>query len=320
MFFTEILDDKSQDTTTIPQDTTINPSTATTYHQDTITIPPNTTANPQETTTMPQDTTTIAPNTTANPPDTTTSSQVATTIPQDTTVMPQDTTTNSPDIITTPKNFPLPIDCALLQVFCKQDPKLEKVPTIDSTTTTVEISKTSIQKLDSSSFTGLTQLKVLILNQNKIALIEPGTFSGQRSMTHLDLSYNVLQTLNGAMLEGLVSLKVLRITGNNITSMDPQTFSNLIHLLKLQVDINQLSTSRDIFLSSSSYSVTSKPPDVDVENSPTLLCDKSTCWLKEAGEKVNFMTNGTYSRPRCSKYPDTYWDEFPFNCNSYGTF
>ena len=154
------------------------------------------------------------------------------------------------------------------------------------------------------------------LNHNKISSIEPGTFHDQTLMTHLDLGNNALQTLSGDMWKGLDSLQVLRITENKITNMDSLTFSNLPQLTVVQVDIIQITKNQQILLAPSSYPDTPKPPNITVENVPTLLCDSSTCFLKKDGNKVNYMFNGSRSRPKCTNNREKFWDKVELDCPS----
>ena len=224
-----------------------------------------------------------------------------------------------PIVPTQPGIQPFKVDCTNPRTFCGMDSKLKYVPTIEQRTTIIAINNTLIQSLNSKSFSGLTQLKVLVLNYNKISSIEPDTFLDQVKLTELDLSYNVIKTLDGTMFQGLASLRVLRITGNNLTSIDPQTFSNLRHINTIQVDIIQLIEFRQIILSPSSYPEIPKVPNVTVENIHSIPCTISYCWLKDAEEKgymKHYKYNGTVSRPKCSDRPDVFWDEVELDCPS----
>ena len=180
--------------------------------------------------------------------------------------------------------------------------------------TTVDLANNSIQVLTSTSFTSLTEVKVMILNHNKISSIEPGAFLNQGGLKLLDLGNNAFQKLSGNTWKGLNSLEVLRITENKITTMNSTTFSNLPQLIVVQVDITQITTHQQFLLAASSYPDTPKAPNITVENVHTLLCDSSTCFLKEAGDKVNYMFNGRYSRPRCTNNRKKFWDEVNLNC------
>ena len=215
------------------------------------------------------------------------------------------------------------VNCTDPHALCRQNAMLEEVPTdVGHQRTAIinmDLTYNVIEILDSKSFTGLTQLKVLVLNHNKISSIEPGTFSGQSSVTHLDLSYNVLQTLNGAMFQGLASLRVLRITGNKITSIDPKTFSNLHQINNIQVDIIQLTVFRQIILNPSNYPATPKVRKVTVEDSHSFPCNSSYCWLKaleEKGYMDHYKYNGRVSRPKCLDRPGVYWDQVELDCSS----
>ena len=216
--------------------------------------------------------------------------------------------------------IPLRVNCEDPRTYCKQNSSSEKVPTdIDPQTTMIAIRNTHIQTLDSNSFTSLTELKIVMLNQNKISSIEPGTFRNQANLIRLDLGYNSLPTFIGENFEGLDSLQILRITGNKITSMGAGAFANLPQINTIQVDITQLTVFWEVILSPSAYPNTPKVPKVTVQDAQVFPCNSSSCWLKileEKGYKKHYEYNGTVSRPRCSDRPGMFWDQVELDCPS----
>ena len=218
---------------------------------------------------------------------------------------------------------PFQVDCTNSNALCMQNSTLKEVRTAlayhRTSIINMYLRDNVIQTLDSKCFTGLTHLKVLVLNHNKISSIGGGTFRDQGNLMQLDLSYNVINTLDGTMFQGLASLRVLRITGNNLTSIDPQTFSNLNQINTIQVDIIQLTVFRQIILNPFSYPNPPKVPKVEVEDAHFFPCNSSYCWLKAAEEKgymKHYKYNGKVSRPKCSDHPGVYWDEVELDCPS----
>ena len=68
-----------------------------------------------------------------------------------------------------------------------------------------------IVTLKSTYFDYLTNLEKLILKNNQIKIIEPGTFKNLNKLRHLDLSKNNIEYLDKTMLDGLFNLEILNL-------------------------------------------------------------------------------------------------------------
>ncbi|XP_032049361.1 leucine-rich repeat-containing protein 17 [Aythya fuligula] len=97
---------------------------------------------------------------------------------------------------------------------CKRK-DLKKVPgNIPPDIVKLDLSNNKIRQLRSKEFEDVSELKVLNLNSNGIAYIDPASFSGLNNLEELDLSNNSLQNFEYGVLEDLYFLKVLWLREN----------------------------------------------------------------------------------------------------------
>ena len=205
--------------------------------------------------------------------------------------------------------------CHLAGDFCRTNSELSNVPTeeIPTNTTSVNLNNNCIQKLDNNSFTGLTLLVNISLSNNHISDIAPGTFQAQNNVTFLDLSYNNLTSINGTMWEGLDSVVTIRLTGNDIKIIGTNGFSHLPKLKTIVISITVVKTIAKTINADTTFKVA-------IEDTNTLPCNASSCWLKWLEEKDvvdHYYKDGTLVRPKCSNL-DKYWDEMTevdLNCS-----
>ena len=87
---------------------------------------------------------------------------------------------------------------------------------------------------------GLALLKFLLLNQNQISDIEPGSFADLRKLEYLRLTGNRLTAVSSDLWEGLVSLTDLEIDDNQISSISDGSFSGMKNLGELELSGNEL--------------------------------------------------------------------------------
>jgi Leucine-rich repeat (LRR) protein len=95
--------------------------------------------------------------------------------------------------------------------------------------------RNSIEKLVHLSLVGASSLS---LAQNKISVIEEGTFIKLTTLRALSLKRNELQTLNDKVFLGLKNLEVLDLSENRFTNVHPRAFVVLNSLKSLDLSQN----------------------------------------------------------------------------------
>ena len=189
--------------------------------------------------------------------------------------------------------------------------------------TFLSLENCSIRQVQHNTFTHLKELKTLKLNENNITTLPDGVFYNQRKLEILDLGGNPLRHIRVQTLIGLESLTELRLTKCQLDSLDPISFRSLSHLQVVQVDLKQLEEFKGIYLNPGSFPNTRNTPVVVVEGSSSLPCDDSTCWLQEnlnrnEGVKAQFLFEGEFIRPNCSRSAGRKWDEVDLHCSESG--
>ena len=71
--------------------------------------------------------------------------------------------------------------------------------------TEINLSANKISKIETNSFSLMSQCTLLNLSYNRISEVEPGAFIGLSAVTWLSLHYNRLDQLSMDMFSGLVS-------------------------------------------------------------------------------------------------------------------
>ena len=87
-----------------------------------------------------------------------------------------------------------------------------------------------LEQLQSHTFIGRKNLRVLHLNNSDIDRIENQTFNGLKSLAVLHLENNNVKTLRGFEFSGLSQLRELYLQNNRITSIHNNTFKALKNL------------------------------------------------------------------------------------------
>ncbi len=86
------------------------------------------------------------------------------------------------------------------------------------------------------------------LNHRQITSISAGTFTGLTNLRQLVLDFNQLTTLPSSIFYGLRDLEVLWLQNNQLTTLHPSIFSGLYRLKELDLSWNQITTfDRNIF-------------------------------------------------------------------------
>nr|XP_013119078.1 unnamed protein product [Stomoxys calcitrans] len=107
----------------------------------------------------------------------------------------------------------------MLKIRC-YDMNLREVPQyLKSSVEVLDLSYNRIRKLKRSSFQPYRSVKFLLLYDNLIQTVEPGTFSDLKSLQEIDLSNNGLLTIPMELLQ-LPSLRNLYIDSNELINME----------------------------------------------------------------------------------------------------
>ncbi|KAL2296334.1 hypothetical protein Nmel_018635 [Mimus melanotis] len=89
------------------------------------------------------------------------------------------------------------------------------------------LSNNKITVLENGSFFGLRALEKLDLKNNLISTVQPGAFLGLPELKRLDLSNNRIGCLSASVFQGLPSLLRLNMSGNIFSSLPPGVFDEL---------------------------------------------------------------------------------------------
>ncbi|EDW74655.1 uncharacterized protein Dwil_GK15793 [Drosophila willistoni] len=107
----------------------------------------------------------------------------------------------------------------LLRIRC-YDMDLKEVPqNLKTSVEVLDLSYNRIRKLKSGSFSKYTDVKFLMLYENMILSVEPGTFAPLTSLQEVDLSNNGLTTIPMELFQ-LPRLRNLYIDSNELRSLD----------------------------------------------------------------------------------------------------
>ena len=106
----------------------------------------------------------------------------------------------------------------------------------------LDLSNRGIATLKAGDFSGLGNLKQLILSDNQLSTLPATVFSGLDSLERLSLSDNQLSTLPATVFSGLDSLEWLGLGANQLSTLSATVFSGLGNLESLFFYGNQLST------------------------------------------------------------------------------
>ena len=102
------------------------------------------------------------------------------------------------------------------------------------------LSFNELTELPAGSLQAASGLWDLRLDNNQLATLHAGAFSGLTALTTLRLSSNRLRELPDGVFADLGSLSQLRLAGNELTTLPPDAFSGLSNLTSLTLDSNKL--------------------------------------------------------------------------------
>ncbi|XP_073511955.1 uncharacterized protein [Phyllobates terribilis] len=114
------------------------------------------------------------------------------------------------------------------------------VSDIRSTAKDLIISQNIIKSLPPGSFRHLSQLRSLNVSFNQLETVQSGAFENLESLISLDLSYNEINTLSSGFFYGLRNLTHLYLQNNFIVFIYPDVFRPLLNLKSLNLSVNHL--------------------------------------------------------------------------------
>lgn len=107
----------------------------------------------------------------------------------------------------------------------------------------LDLSKLSLQYLESKAFFGMSSLETLVLNNNNLTELKGHTFDGLDSLKVLDLSNCSIEKYDEESFIGLRSLEILHLKHNNLSTIESELlFGNLSNLLELHLENNNISS------------------------------------------------------------------------------
>ncbi|XP_062862740.1 nyctalopin [Trichomycterus rosablanca] len=106
--------------------------------------------------------------------------------------------------------------------------------------TRVYLERNKIEAVAYNSLLGLTNLKYLNLQENRISVIHDEAFKDLQQLENFYLNDNLLVDLPVQCFKGLSHLKILNLGGNFLSNISKTWFSDLIELEVLYLDRNRL--------------------------------------------------------------------------------
>ncbi|XP_048351271.1 nyctalopin isoform X2 [Sphaerodactylus townsendi] len=132
---------------------------------------------------------------------------------------------------------------ALRELFCFQN-NFRRIPGAIrgmENLTHVYLEKNKIEAVAYNSLLGLTRLKYLNLQDNRINVIHDGAFQNCQQMEYLYLNDNFISDLPEYSFDGLKHLKMLNIGGNLLRNVSNTWFRDQLELEVLYLDRNRIS-------------------------------------------------------------------------------
>lgn len=99
-----------------------------------------------------------------------------------------------------------------------------------------------IQVIETRAFVGLSNLKILLLQTNRIKEVKGSLFKSLANLEVLELGTNQIEAIDSDVFEGLVNLKDLRLYENKLKKIDNKTFKHLVRLEFLDINDNRIET------------------------------------------------------------------------------
>ena len=105
----------------------------------------------------------------------------------------------------------------------------------------LDVQRNNIAHISKTNLSGNRRLNTMLLNYNRIADVESGSFEKTDKLRFVDLSNNLIDSLGGNLFRDLVGLKVVRLAGNEIKNIQTSVFVN-VHLDSLDLSHNDITT------------------------------------------------------------------------------
>uniref|UniRef100_A0A8C5BDV4 Ig-like domain-containing protein n=1 Tax=Gadus morhua TaxID=8049 RepID=A0A8C5BDV4_GADMO len=132
-----------------------------------------------------------------------------------------------------------------LATLCAKKGLLFVPPNIDRHTVELRladnfVTSNRLTRIGNDTFSGMSKLHHLILNNNQLVLIHQGAFNELLALEELDLSYNNLDSIPWEAIQRMTSLHTLSLDHNMLDYIPEGTFSLLQKLNRLDVTSNKL--------------------------------------------------------------------------------
>ncbi|XP_069580173.1 toll-like receptor 13 [Brachyistius frenatus] len=110
----------------------------------------------------------------------------------------------------------------------------------------VKLTINLLERIHREDFSGMSKLRRLDLDQNKIAHVDDGSFIHLVALEMLSMNDNQLVNLTADLLRGMSNLTVLNLNSNNIRSIDASAFRFLTRLRTVSLNSNMLRWVADV--------------------------------------------------------------------------
>lgn len=102
------------------------------------------------------------------------------------------------------------------------------------------VDSTQLKQIGSKDFIGMTSLKVLIIREHTIEIIEPGSFDGCKNLEKLYMRFNEIKFLPDGVFKSLSKLKLINLSDNKLTVLKKNFFPIQNELEELVFQNNRL--------------------------------------------------------------------------------
>ena len=107
---------------------------------------------------------------------------------------------------------------------------------------TLHLNNNRLKSIPADLFEETPNLRILRLDHNEINELDSDVFTDVPELFILDLSHNNLSEISEELLQPLILLTVLNLSHNNLKDINPDCLDNLVSLAKLYLNHNQLET------------------------------------------------------------------------------
>ncbi|XP_066519530.1 leucine-rich repeat-containing protein 4 [Hoplias malabaricus] len=104
----------------------------------------------------------------------------------------------------------------------------------------LDLSDNKLSELRSATFTGIWALRILLIQNSSLQVLQPQALAALSFLERLDLSNNELHTLASDFSYGLAALRDLRLDHNSLECLERRSFAHLESLEKLDLSHNHI--------------------------------------------------------------------------------